>query len=299
MPVANCTYGTLYSAHRKEGQAKTLIHHHIKTGDHPPLRQRAYRTSPEKREETDKQVATLLADGVIEESCSPWASPVVLVKKKNGEWRFCIDYRRLISITVKDSHPLLRVDETLDALAGSQWFSTLDFSNGYWQVKVAEGDREKTAFTTGQGLYQLRAMPMGLTNSPATFQRMMELVLRGLPWQVCMVYLDDVLIYSPTFEDHLFSLCKVFSRIQAAGLRLNPTKCHLARDHVVFLGHVVSHDGLQPDPRNTDKVRTWPTPQNPTEMRAFVGLCSYYRRFVTDFAQHATPLPPHLQRHAF
>ena len=131
---------------------------------------------------------------------------------------------------------------------------------------------------------------MGLTNAPATFQRMMELVLRGLPWQVCMVYLDDVLLYSPTFEDHLSSLGEVFSRIQAAGLRLNPKKCHLARDHVVFLGHVVSRQGLQPDPRNTDKVRTWPTPRNPTEVRAFVGLCSYYRRFVKDFAQRAAPL---------
>lgn len=131
---------------------------------------------------------------------------------------------------------------------------------------------------------------MGLTNSPATFQRMMELVLRGLPWQVCMVYLDDVLIYSPTFEDHLRSLREVFSWIQTAGLTLNPKKCHLSRDHVVFLGHVVSRHGLQPDPRNTDKVRSWPTPRNPTDVRAFVGLCLYYRRFVRDFAQRTAPL---------
>ncbi|CAL9701656.1 unnamed protein product [Knipowitschia caucasica] len=133
-------------------------------------------------------------------------------------------------------------------------------------------------------------MPMGLTNSPATFQRVMELVLRGLPWQVCMVYLDDVLIFSPTFEEHLSNLREVFSRIQAAGLKLNPQKCHLARDHVVFLGHVVSSRGLQPDPRNTNKVKSWPTPRSPTEVRAFLGLCSYYRRFVKDFARLAAPL---------
>lgn len=155
---------------------------------------------------------------------------------------------------------------------------------------MAEEDREKSAFTSGRGLYQLRSMPMGLTNSPATFQRLMELVLRGLPWQVCMVYLDDVLIYSPSFEDHLSSLCEFFSRIQAAGLRLNPKKCRLARDHVVFLGHVVSCHGLQPDPQNTDKVKTWPTPRNPTKVSAFVGLFSYYRPFVRDFARRAAPL---------
>ena len=268
----------------------TLIKHHIRTGDHPTVKQRAYRAAPGKRTEIERQVAELLADGVVEESCSPWASPVVLVRKKGGQWRFCIDYRRLNAVTIKDSHPLPRVDDSLDALAGSAWFSTLDFSNGYWQVEMAEEDREKTAFTTGRGLYQWRAMPMGLTNSPATFQRMMELILRGLPWHICVVYLDDILIYSRTFSDHLLHLDEVLSRIQLAGLKLNSKKCHFARDHVVFLGHVVSRDGLQPDPRNTDKVRTWPTPRTPSEVRAFVGLCSYYRRFVRNFSQHAAPL---------
>ena len=237
-----------------------------------------------KRTEIEHQVAELLADGVVEESCSPWASPVVHVKKKGGQWRFCVDYRRLNAVTVKDSHPLPRVDDSLDALAGSAWFSTLDFSNGYWQVEMAEEDREKTAFTTGRGLYQWRAMPMGLTNSPAMFQRMMVLILRGLPWHICMVYLDDILIYNRTFTEHLLHLDEVLSRIQLAGLKLNPRKCHFARDHVVFLGHVVSRDGIQPDPRNTDKVRTWPTPRTPSEVRAFVGLCSYYRRFVCGFS---------------
>ena len=267
----------------------TLVQHHIRTDSHP-IKQRAYRACPEKRAEIERQVAGLLADGLVEESCSPWASPVVLVRKKGGQWRFCIDYRRLNGVTIKDSHPLPRVDDSLDALAGSSWFTSLDFSDGYWQVSMAEEDREKTAFTTGRGLYQWRAMPMGLTNAPATFQRMMELILRGLPWHICMVYLDDILIYSRSFEEHLQHLEEVLSRIQRAGLKLNQRKCHFARDHVVFLGHVVSRDGLQPDPRNTEKVKTWPTPRNPSEVRAFVGLCSYYRRFVKGFSQHAAPL---------
>ncbi|KAK7906740.1 hypothetical protein WMY93_015352 [Mugilogobius chulae] len=271
-------------------QASGMIKHHIHTGDTPPVRRRAYRTSPDKRREMDRQVQQLLADGIIEESCSPWSSPVVLVRKKDNSWRFCVDYRGLNAITIKDSHPLPRVDDTLDALAGATWFSTLDFSDGYWQVEVAEEDREKTAFTTGHGLYQFRSMPMGLTNAPATFQRFMELVLKGLPWQICMVYLDDILIYSRSFSEHIEALEEVFTRIGAAGLRLKAKKCQLARDHVVFLGHVLSAEGLQPDPRNTCKVRDWPVPTSATEVRAFLGLCSYYRRFVRDFARHASPL---------
>uniref|UniRef100_A0A3Q2ZZT4 Gypsy retrotransposon integrase-like protein 1 n=1 Tax=Kryptolebias marmoratus TaxID=37003 RepID=A0A3Q2ZZT4_KRYMA len=267
-----------------------MIKHRINTGDHYPVKKRAYRTSPDKRREMDRQVQQLLADGIIEESCSPWSSPVVLVRKKDNTWRFCVDYRGLNAVTVKDSHPLPRVDDTLDALAGATWFSTLDFSDGYWQVEVAEEDREKTAFTTGHGLYQFRSMPMGLTNAPATFQRVMELVLKGLPWQICMVYLDDILIYSKSFSEHLAALEEVLSRIGAAGLRLKAKKCQLARDHVVFLGHVLSAEGLRPDPRNTCKVKNWPIPRSATEVRAFLGLCSYYRRFVKNFAQRASPL---------
>ncbi|KAG1940175.1 thy-1 membrane glycoprotein [Pimephales promelas] len=283
-------YNDIFSSSKRNSSRCTLVKHHIRTGEQTPIKQRAYRASPEKRAEIEKQVAGLLEDGVIEESCSPWASPVVLVKKKCGTWRFCVDYRRLNSATIKDSHPLPRVDDTLDALSGAVWFSTLYFSNGYWQVEVAEEDREKTAFTTGQRLYQWRSMPMGLSNAPATFQRLMELVLRGLPWHICMVYLDDILIYNRTFEEHLSSMREVFSRIQSAVLRLNPGKCHLARDHVVFLGHVVSRTGLQPDPKNTEKVLNWPVPHSPSEVRAFVGLCSYYRRFVKDFSKLAAPL---------
>ena len=152
---------------------------------------------------------------------------------------------------------------------------------------MAQEDREKT---TGQGLYQFRSMPMALTNAPATFQRVMELVLKGLPWHVCMVYLDDILIYSKSFEDHISALKEVFTRIGAAALRLNASKCHLARDHVVFFGHVISAQGLRPDPKNTEKVQSWPVPRSATEVHAFLGLCSYYRRFVRSFAQRAAPL---------
>ena len=214
----------------------------------------------------------------------------MLVRKNDGTWRFCLDYRKLNAVTVKDSHPLPRVDDALDALAGAAWFSTIDLQHGYWQVELAEQDREKTAFTTGTGLYHFKVMPMGLTNAPATFQRLMEMVLRGLPWKTCLVYLDDVLIFSRTFDEHLKHLEEVFTRFQGSGLKLNPAKCSLARDHVRFLGHVVSKHGIQPDPKNVESVRDWPTPHTPTEVRAFLGLCSYYRKFIRDFAHHAAPL---------
>jgi len=151
----------------------------------------------------------------------------------------------------KDSHSLPRVDDTLDALSGSAWFSTMDLQHGYWQVELDEKDREKT----GSGLYHFKVMPMGLTNAPATCQRLMEMLLRGLPWKTCLVYLDDVLIYSRSFSEHLQHLEEILSRFQSSGLKLNPSKCCFARDQVQFLGHVVSKDVIQPDPRNVKSVQ--------------------------------------------
>ncbi len=163
------------------------------------MHQRAYRTSPVLRKEIDNQVQKLLDADLIEPSHSPWASPVILVRKKDGSYRFCIDYRRLNSITIKDAHPLPRVDDSLDALSGATLFSTLDLSSGYWQIQMEDASREKTAFTTGDSLYHFKVMPMGLTNAPPTFQRLMELVLRGLHWSKTLVYLDDIIVFSKTF----------------------------------------------------------------------------------------------------
>lgn len=267
-----------------------MIKHRIRTGEALTIKQRPYRVTPEQRQEIQQQVTKLLKADVIEESYSPWAAPVVLVRKRDGTWRFCLDYRKLNSVTVKDSHPLPRVDDALDALSGSAWFSTIDLQHGYWQVELAKEDREKTAFTTGDGLYHFKVMPMGLTNAPATFQRLMEMVLRGLPWKTCLVYLDNVLIFSKTFNDHLQQLEEVFTRFKSCGLKLNPSKCSLAKREVQFLGHIVSKDGIKPDPRNVQSVQDWPVPRSPTEVRSFLGLCSYYRKFIKDFAQHAVPL---------
>ena len=283
-------YSTVFSKDSEDRGRTGIIKHHIRTGDAAPIKQRAYRVTPEQRAEIQTQVENLLKADVIEESYSPWAAPVVLVRKKNGTWRFCLDYRKLNMVTIKDSHPLPRVDDALDALSGSAWFSTVDLQHGYWQVELEEADREKTAFTTGSGLYHFKVMPMGLTNAPATCQRLMEMVLRGLPWKTCLVYLDDVLIYSRSFDEHLQHLEEILSRFQTNGLKLNPSKCCFARDQVQFLGHVVSKNGIQPDPQNVKSVQDWPTPRSATEVRAFLGLCSYYRKFIRSFAHHSVPL---------
>ena len=166
----------------------------------------------------------------------------------------------------------------------------MDLSSGYWQVKLDPCDKENTAFTTGSALYQFKVMPMGLTDAPPTFQRLTELVLHGLQRKECLIYLDDVLVFSCCFTDHLKSLGEVFSRFRSAGLKLKSRKCQFACTQVSFLGHVVSSQGLQPNAKNLDKVHKWPTPRTTTEVRAFVELCSYYRRFVRNFSAIASPL---------
>ena len=162
------------------------------------------------------------------------------MKKKDGAYRFCIDYRKVNSLTVKDSFPLPRIDDTLDVLGGANFFTTLDLASGYWQVQVAEGDKAKTAFVTDRGLYEFNVMPFGLTNAPATFQRLMNQVLRGLTYEQCLVYLDDILIFSTDFDSHLTDIAAVTERIRKAGLKLKPTKCSFGRAEVDYLGHSLS-----------------------------------------------------------
>ena len=264
--------------------------HRIDTGDAMPIKQHARRTPIHLRAEVQQQLDDMLEQGVIRPSQSPWASPVVLVKKKDGSLRFCIDYRRLNQVTKKDAYPLPRIDDSLDALTGSCWFSTLDLASGYWQTEVHPDDREKTAFTTGTGLYEFNVLPFGLCNAPSTFERLMEVVLQGLQWQICLIYLDDIIIYAKGFEEHLERLSQVFSALRGAGLKLKPKKCVLTRHEVTYLGHIVSSEGISADPTKTQRIREWPTPCNLHDVRSFLGLCSYYRKFIVDFAHIAEPL---------
>lgn len=201
-----------------------------------------------------------------------------------------MDYRKLNDITVKDSYPLPRIDDILDQLSRNSWFSTLDLKSDYWQLKVRPEDKEKTAFSMGTGLWQFTVMPFGLCNAPATFERLMEKVLRGLLSKKCLVYLDDVIIFGKNFYEMLENLKVVFLRLREANLKINPKKCVLFRKNVKYLEHVVSADGVTTDPKKIAAIRDWPAPHTKKQLRSFLGFCSYYRKFVKGFSSLAKPI---------
>ena len=284
------SYADVFALDSSELGTTQLVTHSIDTGQHLPIRQQVRRTPFALRKKVDELVEEMLDQGVVEPSESPWASPIVLVQKKDGGVRFCVDYRKLNQITKLDEFPLPRIDDTLDLLAGSCHFSALDLASGYWQVAMDPESKEKTAFTTYAGLYQFKKMPFGLVNAPATFQRLMEVVLSGLARRVCVVYLDDVLVFGRTIPEHNANLAQVLQRLRQAGLWLKPKKCRFALKEVEYLGHVVSAKGVQTNPKKVTAVEQFPTPHDVKTLRSFLGLASYYRKFVPHFAKVAGPL---------
>jgi len=267
-----------------------LAEHHIDTGCAVPIRQPLRRQPLDLLPKIDDHVQSMLAAGVIEACNGPWACNLVVVKKKDGSLRFCCDYRQLNGVTRKDAYPLPRIDACLDALSGAKLFSAFDLRSGYHQVPMAEEDADKTSFVVRSGTYRFRRVPFGLCNAGATFQRVMDLALRGLNFDMCLVYLDDIIVYSADVAEHLRRLDLLFQRLRSANLKLKPSKCQLLRTSVAFLGHVVSGQGVGTDPEKIVAVKDWPCPISLKEVQSFLGLAGYYRRFVPAYAERAAPL---------
>lgn len=283
-------YQSVFSAHDGDLGCTNLISHDIPLLDDVPVRQRYRRIPPSEYEAVKAHINQLLESQVIRESSSPYASPIVLVRKKDGSLRMCVDYRPLNGKTRKDAFPLPRIEESLDALSGARWFSTIDLASGYNQVPVLEKDRPKTAFCTPFGLFEFNRMPFGLCNAPSTFQRLMQRMFGDQQGQSLLLYLDDIVIYSSSVEQHLQRLEMVLGRLQKEGLKAKLEKCAFFQQEVGYLGHVISSQGVSTDPKKIEAVANWRRPSQVSELRSFLGFASYYRRFVSGFAKLAGPL---------
>jgi hypothetical protein len=264
-----------------------------------PVKVKPYRYPHSQKTQIEHMVQDMLQQGIIQPSTSPFSSPIILVKKKDGTWRFCTDYRALNAITVKDSFPIPTVDELLDELYGAQHFSKLDLRSGYHQILLQPEDRYKTAFMTHQGHYEWLVMPFGLTNSPATFQSLMNTIFQTVLRKYVLVFFDDILVYSKTWQEHLKHLAAVLQVLQDHQLFVKLSKCSFGVSEIEYLGHVVSGQGVSMDREKIQAVLDWPPPKNIKQLRGFLGLTGYYRRFIQSYAKLASPLTDLLKKEAY
>ncbi len=251
---------------------------------------KTYRLSKPQREEMERQIQNLLKKGWIRPSSSPYGSPILFVPKKDGGMRMCVDYRAVNKMTVRNNYPLPRIDDHLDRLSGAKMFSCLDLQQAYHQIRLSESDIPKTAFTTPHGLYEYLVLPFGLTNAPSTFQTLVNSVLGSELRHCCLVYLDDIIVFSANPEEHMEHLRLVLSKLQSHHLFAKLSKCRFALSSVKFLGHIVDQHGILPDPAKVATVLDWPAPTNVTEARSFVGLAQYFRKFIQGFSSLCAPL---------
>jgi len=268
----------------------SILQHDIDTGDVRPIRQAPRKPPLATRDAEDEILNEMLKTGVIEPSMSSWASPVCLVRKKDNSFRFCIDYRRVNAVSKKDAYPIPDIQDTLDHLRGAKYFATFDLLSGYWQLGLTDRAKERFAFCTRQGLFHFTRMPFGLTGAPSTFCRLMSIVLRDYLWEICLCYLDDIIIFGRTPQELLDRMRTILDKLREVGLKVKPSKCVLFKMEIQYLGDVVSAAGVNTMPDKIQALKDWPTPNCITDVRAFLGLASYYRKFVKGFATIAEPL---------
>ena len=264
--------------------------HHINLHDETPVKQRARPIHPNDIQAVRRHLQEVLDAGIIRESESSYSSPIVVARKKNGDVRLCIDYRRLNLQTVKDAYALPNLEETLKALHGSKWYSVLDLKSGYYQIEMDERDKAKTAFVCPLGFWEFQRMPQGITNAPSTFQRLMEKCMGDMNLKEAIVFLDDIIIFSETPEEHETRLLRVLNCLKEYGLKLSVEKCKFFQSSVRYLGHIVSRDGVKTDPEKINALKTWPSPKNLKELRSFLGFSGYYRRFIEGYSKIVKPL---------
>ncbi|CAF4372128.1 unnamed protein product [Rotaria sp. Silwood2] len=282
-------YGKLFDL-RQPSKIDIALHHVIDAGQHRPIYTPPYRRSPHNHQTITEEIDNLLKQDSIESSTSPWCSPVVLVRKKDGTTRFYVDYRKLNDLTVKDSFPLPRIDDIFDQLSQSTYFTTLDFKNSYFQIPLAIHDRPKTVFSTRDNHYQFKVLPQGVKNGPPTFQHIVNQILGPARWKHCLAYLDDVVIFSRTFDDHVSHLDEIFNLLHTHNFRLSFEKCTIATDRINYLGHHICRGEIRPNNDNIRGLLETPTSTTSKEIFRFLKGAEYYRKFIPNFSRIASPL---------
>ena len=277
------------------------IKHKIPTNTQNPINIKPYRIPECHKQEINKQISDFEKQGIVKKSVSPWNAPLLVVPKKldaSGvkKWRVVVDFRKLNDITIGDAFPLPNITDILDQLGNSKYFTTLDLASGFHQVPMDPEDSSKTAFSTSFGHFEFSRMPFGLKGAPATFQRLMNSVLTGLQGTRCFVYIDDVVVYGHSLEDHNFKLKEVFSRLRKHNLKLHPDKCEFLRKEVQYLGHCITSEGIKPDLSKILAVQQYPIPETPKDIKGFLGLAGYYRKFIQDFSKISSPLTKLLKK---
>lgn len=277
------------------------IKHSIKTTDEIPVYTKSYRYPFIHRQEVQEQINKMLEQGIIQPSESAWSSPIWVVPKKADasgkvKWRIVIDFRKLNEKTLDDKYPIPNIADVLDKLGNCHYFTTLDLASGFYQVEMKPEDVPKTAFNVEHGHFEFLRMPMGLKNSPSTFQRVMDNVLRDLQNTICLVYLDDIIVFSTSLQEHMVNLQKVFQRLRESNFKIQLDKSEFLKLETAYLGHIISKDGIKPNPDKISAIQNYPLPKTATEIKRFLGLLGYYRKFIPDFARITKPMTQCLKK---